>query len=188
MPCKTDTCRSFICCVPWRLCGNFEMNAACRFWTQLDAIEKECLHIKLFLISACIKAVLNTVLLLSLRNFCTLAIVQIHNIRELFGHGYFHFYVKDLLIDRDCAFIENNSSLGPFSVVQSAVGLLRGALSEPQINKTRKLMEWREINRFSSFTAGCWICRLDAVARAYLSAEFLKCSPIPRPVMAFKSS
>jgi len=37
-------------------------------------------------------------------------------------------------------------------------------------------MEWREINRFSSFTAGCCIYRLDAVARAYLSTEVLKCS------------
>lgn len=142
----------------------------------------------MFLISTCIKTILNRVLLLLLRSFCTLSIVQIHNIRELFGQGYFHFYVKDLLPDRNCTFIENNSSLGPFSVVQSAVGLLRGALSEPQINKTRKLMEWREINRFSSFTAGCCIYRLDAVARAYLSAEFLKCSPIPRPVTAFRSS
>jgi len=79
-------------------------------------------------------------------------------------------------------------NLGPFSAVQSAVGLLRRVLSEPQINKTRKLTEWKEINRFSSFTAGCCIYRLDAVARADLSAEFLKCISISRPLMAFRSS
>jgi hypothetical protein len=61
-------------------------------------------------------------------------------------------------------------------------------LSEQQINKTRKLMEWREMNRFSSFSAGFCIYRLDVVARVYLSAEFLKCSRIPRPVMAFRFS
>jgi hypothetical protein len=70
-------------------------------------------------------------LLLSLRGFCTLSIFQIHNIRELFGKGYFRVCVKDRLTDRDCPFIENSSSLGPFSAVQSAVGLLTRVLSEP---------------------------------------------------------
>ena len=141
----------------------------------------------MFLISSCIKAILNITLIIT-RFLYAIHRSNSQHKRAFFGKGYFYFYVKDLLTERNCPFIENNSSLGPYSNVQSAVGLLRRVLSEPKINKTRKLMELREINRFSSFTAGCCIYRLDAVARAYLSAEFLKCSRIPRLVMPFRSS